>query len=100
MGGLSHIAVEIVLALEDRQILRGLDVPPGTRVGELLALSGLQQEVADWDLARAPVGIFGRLCTHDARLRAGDRVEIYRPLQADPKAARRQRAATKKLRKA
>lgn len=98
MGGLSLIAVEIVLALEDRQVLRRMTVPSATRVGELLTLSGLQEEVADQDLSRAPVGIFGRLCTLDTPLRAGDRVEIYRSLQADPKAARRQRAARKSSR--
>lgn len=95
MGGLRPIAVEIVLALEDRQILCRMEVPSTTRAGELVALSGLQTEVPDWDLAHAPLGIFGRICAHDTPLRAGDRVELYRPLQADPKTARRQRAARK-----
>ncbi len=54
--------------------------------------SGLVEEFPEIDLERAPLGVFGRSCADDTVLRAGDRVEIYRPLQIDPKEARRRRA--------
>lgn len=95
MEGLNLITVEIVLALEDRQILRRLLVPAGTQVATLIERSGLLAESGGEDPSTSPVGIFGRLCMPETPLCDGDRVELYRPLRADPKTARRQRAAHK-----
>jgi putative ubiquitin-RnfH superfamily antitoxin RatB of RatAB toxin-antitoxin module len=87
-------AVEVVLALEDRQIVVPLRVEPGATVGEAIALANLPAQAAGLDLDQAPVGIFGRPCARETPLSDGDRVEIYRPLRADPKDRRRQRAAS------
>lgn len=87
-----HATVEVVLALEDRQIAVTLQVEAGTTIEQAIRLADLQSQAGELDLARAAVGIFGCLRERDAPLADGDRVEIYRPLRADPKAARRQRA--------
>jgi len=93
MGGVEWIDVEIVYALPERQYLFRRRVPAGTRVGELLRQSEILRKLPGIDLQLDRVGIFGRRVPPDTRLRAGDRVEIYRPLTADPKAVRRAHAA-------
>ena len=85
------IPVELVYATPDKQEVIALEVRAGTRVGEAIALSGLSARYAGLDTM--PVGIFGQLVTPDMVVRAGDRIEIYRPLVGDPKQARRRRAA-------
>jgi putative ubiquitin-RnfH superfamily antitoxin RatB of RatAB toxin-antitoxin module len=86
------LGVEIVYALRDEQVLVTLEVEEGTTVGEAIERSGLLARFPEIDLARGGVGIFGRAAQLHARLGDGDRVEIYRPLIADPKDARRERA--------
>jgi putative ubiquitin-RnfH superfamily antitoxin RatB of RatAB toxin-antitoxin module len=71
---------------------RRLNLPPGSTVGEAIRACGLLARCPEIDLANNRVGIFGRLVQLDTPLRAGDRVEIYRPLNSDPKEARRRRA--------
>lgn len=88
----TRLAVEVVYAMRDEQVLLSLKVSPGTTVCELIAQSGITRRFPHIDPARSKVGVFGQLVTPDRVLKAGDRVEIYRPLIADPKAARRQRA--------
>lgn len=95
---LSRCAIEVVLALEDRQIVVALEVTPGTTLDQATFLSGLQAQAGELDLSSAPVGIFGRLRGRGEAVADGDRVEIYRPLRADPKDARRQRVAVKRRR--
>ncbi|GAC1621153.1 MAG: hypothetical protein NVS9B10_03610 [Nevskia sp.] len=68
-----------------------LQLPPGTTLREAIRRSGLLQRQAELDEAVISAGVFGRLRELDEPLADGDRVEIYRPLQADPKLARRQR---------
>lgn len=68
-----------------------LSLAAGATVAEALQHSGLSQRHAGLDLGAAPMGIWGVLCRRDDVLRDGDRVEVYRPLQVDPKEARRQR---------
>lgn len=68
-----------------------LRLAAGATVADALHESGLQARHPSLDLAAAPVGIWGALCKRDDVLRDRDRVEVYRPLQVDPKEARRQR---------
>ena len=90
------IAIEVVYALPDRQTLLTVRVSPGANVGEALVASGifvLHPETAGGEV---PVGIFGRVVSRDHRVEEGDRIEIYRPLIADPKASRNARVARKR----
>lgn len=89
------IAVEVVYALADRQKLLRLSVPYGTTMLEAAERSGVAGLFPGLDLAVAPMGIFGKAVARPAErvLEDGERVEIYRPLIADPKEARKQRAA-------
>lgn len=84
--------VEVVYALPEQQPLLELDVAPGTTAAEAVAASGLPERFDEIDAQASPLAIFGRACEPDTVLRAGDRVEILRPLQVDPREARRQRA--------
>lgn len=93
MGDEPEIRVEVVYALPDRQRLVELEVPRGCTAREAVERSGLQHEFQEIDPEDNALGIFGRRCAPDHRLRDGDRVEIYRPLKADPKEVRRQLAA-------
>ena len=86
------IAVEIVHALRDEQQVVALTVPRGTTAVEAVLLSRLAERYPTIDPRAAPLGIHGRPVPGDTVLREGDRVEIYRPLRADPKQARRRRA--------
>jgi putative ubiquitin-RnfH superfamily antitoxin RatB of RatAB toxin-antitoxin module len=92
------LTVEIVYASAQRQRLVTLSVAPGATVAEAIEASGIVREFPEIDLNSNRVGIFGHLVRLEDPIRAGDRVEIYRPLQADPKEACRQRAL--KLRRA
>ncbi|WP_122666701.1 RnfH family protein [Pseudomonas viridiflava] len=87
------ITVEVVHAGVDRQSLRAVEVPVGSTVQQALLISGVGNEFPELDLIHCPVGIFGRAVRHERVLEQGDRVEIYRPLLADPKEVRRLRAA-------
>ena len=89
------LVVEVVYALPDKQKLLSLSVPRGTTVREVALRSGMDAFFPGLDLANAPLGIFGKAVTKpDERLiEEGERVEIYRPLIADPKEVRKQRAA-------
>ena len=89
------IEVEVVYAAVDRQVLLSVTVPAGATVRAALLASGVDREFPELDLAECPVGIFGKVVADpDTRqLQAGDRIEIYRPLLADPKEVRRLRAA-------
>ena len=89
------ISVTVVLALPDRQEVVELRLEAGSTAGHALARSGLARRFPDVDLATAPLGIWSRPCGRETPLRDGDRVEVYRPLQADPKELRRRRARLK-----
>lgn len=91
----SLIVVEVVYALPQQQRVVQLEVPVGTSVRQVAELSGLAQEFTELDLAQASLGIFGKVIPKpDERVvEMGERVEIYRPLLADPKEVRKQRAA-------
>jgi putative ubiquitin-RnfH superfamily antitoxin RatB of RatAB toxin-antitoxin module len=87
------IGIEVVYALPERQVLKRVSLPEGSTVGDAIEASGLGREFPEIDLVL--VGIFGKRVRVDARLRDGERVELYRALQADPKEVRRRRAAGK-----
>jgi putative ubiquitin-RnfH superfamily antitoxin RatB of RatAB toxin-antitoxin module len=87
------LQIEIAYAKEpQRVIVKTLHLPPGSRVADALASAALDSEFTGVDLANSVLGIFGRLTRTDRALQDGDRIEIYRPLVVDPKAARRARA--------
>lgn len=89
---LQKIHVEVVLAKPERQELVALDIDAGLSVADAIVLSGLVEKFKGFDLDLGSVGIFGKKVSADQILRDGDRVEIYRPLIADPKESRRARA--------
>lgn len=96
MSGQTRLKIEVVYALRGEQALIVLEVGEGASVREAIERSGILQRYPEIELARGRVGIFGRQVELDASLRDGDRVEIYRPLVADPKQARRERAERRK----
>lgn len=89
------LVVEVVYALSDKQKLLSLSVPRGTTVREVALRSGMEAFFPGLDLATAPLGIFGKAVSKpdERAIEEGERVEIYRPLIADPKEVRKQRAA-------
>jgi len=91
-GGGALISVEVVLAMPDRQELVSLEVEQGTTLAEAISLSGVAKKFEGFEPDLDRVGIFGQKTSPDQVLREGDRVEIYRPLLADPKEVRRRRA--------
>lgn len=84
------ITIEVAYATPEQQVLLALSVPENTTVADAIDASGLLTRFPEIELSA--VGIFGKICTVQQLLKAGDRVEIYRPLCNDPKEARRQRA--------
>ena len=94
------ILVEVAFASPGKQLIIPIYVKAGTTVKEAIIQSGIQKEYPEIDLELNPVGIFGKHATFEQELREKDRVEIYRPLIADPKEIRRQRAEQgKKMKK-
>ena len=91
--------IEVVYALPDEQVLISLDVAQGTTVEQAVKLSGILERFTDIDLTKNKLGIFGKATKADQELRDKDRVEIYRPLIADPKESRRKRADKKEAKK-
>jgi putative ubiquitin-RnfH superfamily antitoxin RatB of RatAB toxin-antitoxin module len=90
------IQVEVAYARPERQVILSVEVPSGTTAQEAIRLSGIEEEFPEIDLAKNRIGVFGKLCKPDRVLQAGERVEIYRPLTADPKQVRRELAASGK----
>lgn len=93
------IDVELIYALRDRQKRVRLSVDEGCTVKDAIERSGLLTEFPEIELGKNKVGIWNKLAKLDAVLRDKDRVEIYRPLIADPKEVRKQRAAEGKAMK-
>ena len=93
MTGAENIAVEVAYARPDVQRIVALEVPEGTTLQEAVERSGIAELFPEIDPELAAVGIFGTVVKDRGHvLRDGDRVEIYRPLVADPKAKRAERA--------
>jgi putative ubiquitin-RnfH superfamily antitoxin RatB of RatAB toxin-antitoxin module len=93
MDNVDNMPVEVAYALPDRQVILVVEVAPDATLEDAIRASGILQQYPDIDLAKNKVGVFGKLGKPGDILHAGDRVEIYRPLIADPKQVRKQRAA-------
>ncbi len=85
------VRVSVCYATPDAVFLKDIEVPAGTTIAGAIAASGLVQAHPEADPSTMRVGIFSKLKTPDTVVRDGDRVELYRPLIADPKQARRKR---------
>lgn len=99
MSVVETINVEVAYALPERQLILEVNVDAGTTVGGAIVQSGIMMEFPELDLEQSDVGIFGKQVKMETVLADGDRVEIYRPLIADPKEVRRKRAAEGKAMK-
>lgn len=93
------IDVEVCYPLPNKQEVIRLRLPAGSTLGQALESSGLLAKYPEIDLKKNKFGIWNKLSKLDAVLRDFDRVEIYRPLIADPKEVRKQRAAEGKVMK-
>lgn len=99
MNAVDTINVEVAYALPEKQVIRAVNVELGTTIGGAIVQSGIMMEFPELDIEKSDVGIFGKVATMTTVLADGDRVEIYRPLIADPKEVRRKRAAEGKVTK-
>ena len=93
------LSVEVCYALPGRAELVRLRLPAGSTLQQALEASGLLAKYPEIDIRKNKFGIYAKLSKPDAVLRDRDRVEIYRPLIADPKEVRKQRAAEGKVMK-
>lgn len=96
---MADINVQVAYALPRQQWVLKLAVPEGTTVAQAIELSGISWRVPMVELEGASFGVFGNVVPPTTVLREGDRVEIYRPLVADAKQVRRERAAKSAPRK-
>ena len=93
MASVDNIPVEIVAALPGRQLLLKLTVPVGTTARESILLADIDAKIPGLNAARCEIAIWGRHVTGDHVLMKNDRVEVLRPLQIDPRDARRRLAS-------
>jgi uncharacterized protein len=89
------ISVELIYIEPNSQNSLKLDLVLGTNISQAIQQSGLLEQFPEIDLQKNKVGLFSKIQELDTVLKSGDRIEIYRPLLADPKEARRQRAKNK-----
>lgn len=96
------INVEVSYALPDKQKILAVEVNEDTTVYDAVVQSGIEQQFAELDITTAKMGIFGKAVAKPKTVvvTEGDRIEIYRPLIADPKEVRKARAAKVKAEKA
>lgn len=99
MSAVDTINVEVAYALPEKQVILAVNVELGTTIGGAIVQSGIMMDFPELDVENSDVGIFGKLAPMTTVLADGDRVEIYRPLIADPKEVRRKRAAEGKATK-
>ena len=93
------LAVEVCYALPDKQEIVAVKLPEGATLQQALEASGLLAKHPEIDIKKNKFGVYAKLSKLDSVLRDRDRVEIYRPLIADPKEVRKQRAAEGKVMK-
>jgi len=93
------VTVTVIFAQRDSVWHTGVTVPDGADIATVLRRSGFAQLFPDYPLETVAVGVFGRRCRLDEKVKQGDRIEIYRPLQFDPMESRRRRAAHRKTAK-
>lgn len=89
MASADGIAVEVVVAMPDRQELCSLRLPPGTDAAGAVTLAGLRSKFPELDWSDTKVAVWGRVVSPEYLLADGDRVEVLRPLALDPRDARR-----------
>ena len=87
------VRVEVAYAQPDRQVIIPVDLPEGATLEQAIIQARIQEQFPEIALQTAKVGVFGKLSKPSAIARAGDRIEVYRPLLADPKEVRKKRAA-------
>ena len=92
---MAEICVQVCYARPGESLLREVVVPAGATLQAAIERSGFLDDAPEIDLAACRVGIYGKLKPLDTVLRERDRIEIYRPLIADPKESRRKRAQKK-----
>lgn len=93
------INVEVAYVKADEQAILKVQAVPGTTARQVIEQSGILQRFLEIDSTKIAVGIFGKLVALDSQVKTGDRIEIYRPLIADPKEQRRKRAEAGKTMK-
>lgn len=89
---MTALNIEVAYALPNKQTILNVAVPSGSTIEEAIVLSGIQQIYPEIDLANNKVGIWSRAAKLTEVLKGGERIEIYRPLIADPKQSRMRRA--------
>jgi hypothetical protein len=92
---MARLRIEVVYATAARQDVVEVMLDEGATAIDALRASGLPESHPGIG-KEGPLGIFGKRVKPDARLQDGDRVEVYRPLQLDPKEARRAKASRKR----
>ncbi len=90
------VQIEVAFARADRQTIVRLSVPVGTTIRQAVQRSKIGTQFTEIDAADCAVGVFGRRVPDHYIVQSGDRVEIYRPLQMDPREARRALAAAER----
>ncbi|WII92618.1 RnfH family protein [Kingella negevensis] len=93
---MDNINIEVAYGTAQQQKLYTLQLPTGSTARQAAIAANVQTDFPESQPENAPLGIFGKAIKDNHILREGDRVEIYRPLLADPKDARRKRVAQKK----
>ncbi|NBB92777.1 MAG: RnfH family protein [Gammaproteobacteria bacterium] len=94
-----RIGIEVAAALPGRQVVIPLEVPAGTTVAQAVSMAELTARLPGLVVDEARLGVFGKLRPPEHELVEGDRVEVYRPLRADPKEVRRELAELARQRK-
>ena len=94
--GSDTIDAEVAVAWPELQVVIPLTLAAGATIEEAIARSGIRQRFPDLEIDSRRLGVFGCLRKPDDPVRAGDRVEIYRPLKIDPRVARRMSAEARK----
>jgi putative ubiquitin-RnfH superfamily antitoxin RatB of RatAB toxin-antitoxin module len=87
-----QIDVQVCYALPDKQVVLDVKVAPGTAAVDVVRASGVERHFPDLDLDKVKLGVFGKAVKPAYTPEAGERIEIYRPLLADPKDSRKKRA--------
>ena len=86
------ITLEVAYGIPKKQIIISFQAPKDISVKEAIVLSGIEKKFKEIDLSKNQLGIFGKITSLETKLKHKDRIEIYRPLIADPKEIRRKRA--------
>ena len=92
-GGPNRFKVEVAYARPDAQVILPVEVQEGATLRDAIEKSGILEKFPELDIDKMDVGIFGKISKMANPLKPWDRIEIYRPLIADPKEVRKRRAA-------